>query len=506
MFDKGFEEPNYDIGGGYGDSNYNGNYDQGPDKKKIIKFAIIGIVILAVIIFVFITLTAQQTITFNITQLDGGVVEENFRILNSNNESVYQGRGSTHIVTLAPGEYTYTVQSLNYKTITRPLTVGSEKIDPISIKLEKDISAELIIKEISGEKIYWGQKITGILKVENEGTSAISKIRILTDNTFFNIKLTPSEVSISPQKDGTIIFEIEIKETNKVTTSKDEKIEFRLAGTNSKTSVTLKTMKSVAVKEVKITASGIRSGSLIDEKLIAGQGKKPNTITIKNENKTVDMENVLVEIVAESGKEDKLYWLDFLGNDAGEPRKITINKIEAGKAATLVLNINPAINEEVGAQFRGEIKVSSLSIDDDAKVGLLLTVSEKLEPNLVLDGLSYSTKCKIEEGCDEIDTSLGKTKLENKSKYLDITNIKLSLIEDSPSDPDCLYWITLTQTDIPLIKAGEEANVVWKIEPDETASKEFNSCFLKWTYDDPINIGERAQDQAEVKIRVTVND
>lgn len=505
MFDKGFEEPSYDIGGGYGDPNYNGNYTEGPDKKKIIKFAIIGIVILAVIIFVFITLTAGQTVTFNITQLDGGVVEENFRILNEKNESVYMGRGSTHIVTLAPGEYTYTVQSMNYKTFTRALTVGNEKIDPISIKLEQDISAELnaIFNE---EKIYWGQKLYGTLEIENQGSSLIDEVRILTNNTFFNIKLTPAQVRVSAKGKAAVDFEIEIKETNTVTTSKKETIEFRLAGTNSKTSIDITTMKSVTVKEVKVTASGLKAGSLIDEKLVAGQGKKPNTITIKNENKTVDMENVLVEIVAEAGKEDKLYWLDFLGNDAGEPRKITINKIEAGKSATLVLNINPAINEEVGAQFRGEIKISSLSIDDDVKVGLLLTVFEKIEPNLILTGLSYSTSCTIEEGCGEIDTSLGKTKLENKSKYLDITNIKLSLVEDSPSDPDCIYWITINQTDIPLIKAGEKANVVWKIEPYETASKEFNSCFLKWTYDDPINIGERAQDQAEVKIRVTVKD
>ncbi len=509
MFDRGFDEPNYDIGGGYDQTGYNDTYsqNQGPDKKKIIKFAVIGIVLLVIVGIIFTILNSNQTFNFELKELDSGkLIPETLTILNESGDRVYTGRDSVHTVTLPYGNYTYRLTNpIDHKPISNILVVdgSGDKTRTIIIPLEKDIDAKLD-RIFNFDKIYPGQTVTGNLTITNTGNTLINDVLILTNNDFFDVKLIPEKITVSPQGATGVDFEIKIKSNNNVTASKKESIEFRLASTNASTSISLDVIPAVKARDVVVSGGGIRSGSLIDTGLTTGQTKTV-TFSIKNNNKIINMENVLIEIIPDIGFENKLNWFEFLGYQE-EKSKILINRIEADKSINITFNITPPINEEVNSRFNGAIKISSLSIEEDIRTNMQLTISKKLEASLSLTGtLTYSSKCTLGQGCTEIDTSLGKTKIRNTSKDLEIKNIKLSILEDLPADDVCTLWITLNETEISSLKAGETANIVWKIEPTDDATARFNSCYISWTYDDPINVGEKVTDKGEVKIQVTTN-
>lgn len=502
LFDKGFDEPSYNIGGEYSD--YGQEANEGIDKKQIIKFAVIGIVILAVIYILFIVLTSQQTIEFEIREMDGRTITENLVILNENGERVYSGREAIHIVTLPPGTYTYRVASMNHKPYNNTLIVGGET-QPILIELEKDIDIRLTAEVEQEEHIYVNQEITRVLRIDNLGNSQIDDLEIIPTSNEFNIELATNNLRISAGGTTSVTFTMRTKSDSQLTNKKEETIRFRAKGTTQTESFRIELRPSVRDSDIAVRGTGISGTTLTDNRLVAGQSKQA-TITISNNNRNIDIENILVEILPEPGYENKLTWFDFLGHTEDDETKLEISKLEERTNRDIRLNINPPINENVDSEFRGRIRISSLGIQNDVILNISMKIERVLEAGLSMTGTSYSTTCRTSENsCQQIRT-IGTSSLRNNSRDLEINNINLSIVDYPTSDFQCLEWITFRETNISSIRPNQSESIIWDIEPTVHAEKENTRCVIKWEYDDPINQGAIAEGRQEISIRVTVRD
>lgn len=511
MFDKGFDEPNYNIGNDY--SGDYGDYDdspQGIDKKKIIQFGIIGVVILVILGIAFVILTSQQTINFQIMELDGTSVIESLVILNENGENVYSGRESLHIVTLPPGTYTYRVNSLNYKPINRTLIIdeSQENQSNIVIELEKDIDVK-IEPLIEYDKIYFGQELTGQLVITNLKNSQLQNLEIISTSNVFDIVLNPRSVTISSLGSTSIEFTIKVKSNQQITSSKKERISFRAKGTSQSASFEIEVMPSIKTSDLGIRGTSIRGTNLVDNSLNAGVNKQL-TITLQNNNRNISVENILVELTAEPGDEDKLSWFSFLGHELNNPNKFLISKLDDTSTSrttnqtNINLNIRPPISEQIDSEFRGRIKISSLGIESDIIINVSVKVNKAAEINLEFNGTSnFISNCRRGEGCSSVIT-FNNTGLRNKGNF-EIENINLFLVDQPLSDFDCFNWINFRTSQIPSIKPNETVNFIWDITPNEFREKQNTRCVIGWRYDDPINFGEIITGQQVIQIVVNVS-
>ena len=187
MFDQNFDEPNYDIGGGYDTGGYDQNYGgngSGNSKtasiKKAMPLIVIAVVALIVLGFVIFFLGSQNKVTINIEEYGGGSVNNPTLTIYQNNQVVYgPERGTSHTVTLASGDYSYTVLSSDYVKKNDTFTVSSDETSQ-KIVLEKDIDATLRI-EVTFDTIYEGQNLNGVVIIEAD--SEIDDIALLAKDS-----------------------------------------------------------------------------------------------------------------------------------------------------------------------------------------------------------------------------------------------------------------------------------------------------------------------------------
>ncbi len=513
VFDKGLEEPNYDFGGmqdqSFSGPDSGGDYSEKPkiNIKKIVPYIIVVIILAVVVGGVFLWLGSQQTITFNIKELDGGAIPATFSLYNSDNTYVEQPvKATTHTFTLSPGTYTYRVMATGYTTkngsITIPNMNGSERVNSIEIKLEKDIDVSLQAT-LSAQKIYQGQTIDGEIEITNNAEEVIQGETLIAEQSksVFDVIFTPSVIDLSAGGATRVSFSVTINSKQTLNeTMENNSITIRVKGTNIKSIVKLDASPALAKSEIQLL--GPVSGTITDSSLTAGSRKTITTLKLKNNTKrNISLENVLVKIEANTGYEDKLDWFEF-GQYYQEKNKFLINSVGKGLTEQIVLNVEPEIDAIVGDEFRGTLTISSLSLQEDLVYDMIFTIKNAREASLALTtNPSFSSTC-TDSGCSEILTT---NKIILKNTGTDkIENILIG-IDTELSDGDCLAWLSVESTNVVSLNPNESTNLKIGITPTNNPEKANTECYLDWTFDDPIHTGEKITDRSvPILVRVTV--
>jgi hypothetical protein len=501
MFDKGFDEPSYDMGG-YDD--YGTEYESdGQDKKKLIKYGIIGIVILAIVIFAVSYINSQQTVNFTLRAKDGPILSgEQLTIYDSSRNPIYSERATEHVYTLGPGTYTYRVNALGYKTKNGTLTISEGGTKEENVILYKDIDTEIEVN-LSTDKIYQGQTVSGSILITNTGNSIIQNEKIIAESDFFDIiSLTPENISISAGGTKGADFEIKIKEdVEDFEEEQLETLEFRIKGTSDTGEIKIPSFPALGVNEVDFSEDNI------EESVTAGKSEIIDEYTIENKNRDgIPLENVLVEIEASPGFESEISWFT-ISDYTGQRNTKLIDRINSREEANFQIILNPPFSQEIDDEFRGILKISSLSMEEDIRVPLNIIIGDKEEAELVLDIEDYSSKCVVGVGCEEIVTIGSDASTISNDGDVTIENINLSLIDGGKASEYCTFWITLNETNITKLESGEEKVIAWDIEVDDTSDKETHTCYLEYSYDDPFNIGQTIIGESDpFAIEVTVEE
>lgn len=498
MFDKEFDEPSYDIGRDYDSGpSYSGDeygkqgglpFDIG-DTKKIAKFAIIGIVILVIIFFAFNYINNQQTLTFELREKDGGTINnERLIIYDSANNPIYNESGSTHVITLPAGTYSYKVNSLKYKPLERSFDVSGNKADIVPVNLYKDIdySMEIIMPS---QSIYVEQTISGTLNIINDGDGPISNEKLIADSDFFNIDFVSDTINLNSGGQTGIDFSIKVKEDEEVQEEEEKEIGFRLKGGNDTESTDILVLPAADISEVDF------SEDLIEEDgLTAGENELLDDITIEN-NSNYDLQDVLIEIIPNPNFESKLNWFEF-GNYTEETYKKLIPRIKSDEEASFSLTIKPPISEQIESEFRGILKASSLSLKEDIEIEIILKVDDKKKAGIQINAQDYSTTCIAGSGsCEPINTGSDASYIENVGDVT-IENINISLLEGGKANDFCGIWITLLEKNIKSLEPDKEKVIAWNITPTDQSEGE-HICYINYSYTNPFNPSETISEESD---------
>ncbi len=492
MFDKNFDEPNYDVG--YGSDLGDDNYSDKPkiDIKKFMPLIIIAIIGIIIVAFIMVYFGSQQEVTINIEEYGGGTLSVSPTLtLYSNNEIIYGPKsGELHKVTLANGTYDYAVISSDYKTDRGTITIGPEN-KSIDISLEKDIQAELSINA-SFDKIYAGQTLNGSIHI-TEVETGISNAKIVVTDSEKLLTITPTQSTINISEGGVLFVDFSVSVSETITTSIDTTINISIGGTRIKD--TLKITVNPTVKPASITITG----SLNKTDLTAGQFLTPTTLKIKNNDKKIDLEDVTIEIIPDAASQDKLNWFEFL-NYQDVAYKYSISKILKNSEEIVSLKVNVPITAEIGDEFTGKLVISSNSLESKKEQTMIYRVKSKPTVSLKLTKTVLSAICPAGD-CPEIDLGIEKVQLENNGSAT-VNNVVVT-IDPNNLDPECTYWFEPSTYTISTIDPKEKVTLNMKIWPITITETTKRTCYFLWAYDDPTT-GSRETGRSDPPMVVTI--
>ena len=485
MFDQDFDDPSYDMGGDY-DS---GGYDQPKynldmtgkvaGAKKVIPLVIVAIVALVILVFVITFLGSQNEVTINIEELGGGTVSSATLTINQNGSIVYgPERGTSHTMTLANGAYNYTIISKDHKKSSGPLDIDPEtQLYPI--ELEKDIEAELRI-EASFDTIYEGQKLNGVIIIEAD--SEIDDVLLLAKDSknVLDVEFTPTKVNLNNGGAVSINFTVEIDDD--LDESETTKLEISLAGTKINDKLELIANPTVAIEDLPAGDDVDEEQGINEDSYSAGDEQEILEISFDNDNKTIDIVDLYIEVTAESGYESKLSWFEF-ANYEDIKTKAKIDLIQAKEENTINLFVSIPISAQVDDDFKGTLIVNSDSLEAEKKYDIYLRVKKSAEVQLELTKDSVSTDC-LGDSCVTIQFNLEGVALKNKGSAT-VTNIKLS-IDEAQSNPECIDWFEIIKDTITTLEPGAQETLNINVTPNWFGQEEY-ACYLNWTFDNPTN-------------------
>ncbi len=494
MFDQNFDEPNYNAGGDLGgDYNY-----EGGGNKKLIPIIAVVVVLIVVAVVAMVFLGGQQEVTIKVSEVDGSSVSAQVVLTNSEGVPVLNERGSTHTITLGPGTYNYTVSSSEHKTKNGVIVVsGGEKIEE-EVELERNFDVELSVT-LNTDTIYEGEEISGNLIITNTGDTVIANEKLIADDKddLFDITFSVSTIGIQVGGATGIDFTIKIRED--ISSIEEGDIDIKLKGSKTKETITLSATPAVSKGDIKI--SGDAKNEKIDEdNLVAGE-RTTLEIQIKNNNKTIDVSDIDIEIIANSGYEDKIPWFEFGQYSTEGKNKINIDRIAKKSDERILLHIDVPVTAKENDEFRGVLKISSKSIEEDVTFDIILVVETAVEVGLALSKNPILKSDCDKGGCDEISSIFKQITLKNVGNQ-DIQNISIA-IEQYESEPDCIGWFDFGASGdkINELKAGEEKVLNFTINPFFT--KEMNTCYLEFTYDNPLTGFRDNEISDPIKIELT---
>ncbi|NMA44499.1 MAG: hypothetical protein GX950_01655 [Candidatus Diapherotrites archaeon] len=470
--------------------------------KKYLPIAIIIIILLVIILGVMWILGQNATLTYTIKALDGEPIDT-ARIMifyadDPNKTPLpYNGKDtSKHTFTLNYGTYTLRVIGDNeHKPYTEErLVIDSESKDR-TIELVRNIDAKIKKIDFDSERIFSGQEKTGIITIENEKDEELIG-EIITDSKLVTITMDKSFKT--PKGERQLPFNIKAKE---VTSETEDEITFRIKGTKISNKIKLKIYPTINSKK-DLTINGIKN-PYVNETLEAGNTKALIIpITIKNNNKKIPLENLKITITPESGYEEHLNWFEF--SDTGSDKStITIEKISPTTEERITLAISVPIENEIGDEFKGTLKMESPSMDVPITYSTIFKVKTKKIAEITFTPASVTVQC-TDYVCNSVNNlNIGSIKNTGKQK---IESIKLKLadgpVEGIMVDPLCPIWLTLTKTEIPEIDISASELVYANLTPhSDFEDKTSILCVLQWEFTDPTN-NTQVNKQKEILIKI----
>jgi len=447
-------------------------------------FIILGVVGLVILIAVLFYLGLQQTITININEYGGSVTSAKLIISTSSGTVYGPESAASHTVTLMPGKYNYTITSNDYKIYRDTFTVPLEGEPTINVPLEKDVEADLTITS-DIEKIYAGQKLNGVIIIDNVTTSITDEKLIASDTKgLLDITFDQSALTINNGNAKSINFTVEVKSTAKLKAAETTVVKLSIKGTRISDTLTIDVNPTISPALIKLSGTGLAEAkkTISDLTLEAGEFDKPIIITIENSDKTLDLEGLNIEMVPDDSSKDKLDWFEFL-NYQDSPEKILIDTIGKGEKTTVTLKISIPITANVDDEFKGKLVISSDSLTGQEKEYTAnFHVSKSQQIALALSKTRLSTNCNP-DGCTPIQFTFEKVNLENNGT-VDVTNILIET-EDVKSYALCPDWFEPQSDSTALIKPKGVYEINMILTPtyqEETG----HTCYLKWTFDNPI--------------------
>lgn len=500
MFDRNFDEPNYNPGGGYyGPEQQQGGFTlpslSGPniDIKKYLPIAIVIIIVLVIGFFLFSWLTSQQTVKISLKDTDGKSLEGALKLYDKDNKPITltpKGTASSFTANnLWPGNYT--IKSIivdGYKTTssTQPFEVPTENGE-VKVVMNRDLTATLTATlTTSFLEIYEGQTISGQLNVINTGNS-FDATEVAPDGNFLVITLyNPPTTTITQGSSIYIDFNAKVKDGAKLTKTQATNIAFKIKGsTITSNKIPITAMPVVSSSDVALTAN------VVNTALVAGEEKK-YTITIKNNNRSFPLKNIIINIEAEADTVNNLSWLEFSEENDNTPTTTTISSIDPSKSAVVTLYVKPSATSKIGAEFKGLVKVTSFSINAEKTSSINLIVKTEKKISLELKGISspFSIRCKKSDGtCETKSLSTGEVYFQNTGN-VEITNISIAPDYRSPSTSNCQAYLvglatinTKDTTKIDSIIAGAKENLLLDMTaPEDAPDKDVAKCVVRWSY------------------------
>jgi|GEM_PF-1420212 len=468
--------------------------------KKMIPLAIGGVILLIIIIGIIWWFGQQQTLSININGLDAGSLSSaRLTVSGGDGKPIYNKTGSNHQVPLSPGTYTIKVSATGYKTKTINLTTpyeedGSRK-DDFTYNLEKNISATIGVK-FDYTSIYSGQELEGMITITNNGTDAIDQGEVGVKDAS-NIEVIPDAIlsKFSVSGNGGIVsipFKVKVKGT--ITKITPAKASLYIKGTTIKEDINMQTIPTVPIEDIALTAV---SEPYKNESLEAGKRTIMPTIKIKNKNKTIPLENIIITITPNTEPQyaERLNWFEF-GSYNVTKNSYLIDKIEPNTEVTVVLYVEPELSAEINDDFMGVFSITSLSMRADINKNMLFKV--KTKKTAVLN-FTPATGVKIE--CDQVlgtckaatNTQIGTLKNDGTET---INNITVEMdTATNLSNEEC-SWLSIQTSNIQsLSKADGAYKLLANISPGIT-DKPSILCYIKWKYINPITYVQDAQRSA----------
>ncbi|MDD4251179.1 MAG: hypothetical protein PHX27_03240, partial [Candidatus ainarchaeum sp.] len=317
------------------------------------------------------------------------------------------------------------------------------------------------------------QTLKGSLIIDNIQTELQNQEIIITDSEkLLKITLTQTKITVSDMKPVIIDFDLTVADKT-LKKAKDTKITFTLKGTTISSTFTITVHPTIPLTEF-IESARETNKTILDETLKAGE-LKPIILTFQNKNKNITAENLLFEIVADEGYEDKLSWISMTNDNI-------INKIEPTKKETIQLRVTPPITSQIGDDFKGKLIIKSDSLEDKKEYIISFKVKTASNVNLVFNKNTFKTKCTSE--CITINTATEGMKLKNAGNA-DATDVKIELDPTRSNECDTDWIVELLVNSFDVISAGKDKTIEMAITPRYINNTKKTTCYFKISYTDP---------------------
>lgn len=496
MFDSNPDEQNFSPGGtgSYGPTGGAGGLGASLGGiGKMIPIIVVIIIVLIAAFFAYSYFSSQKDITINLVDAGGTPAEGKITLKDSQQKAVQtdpKGTSSSFTAKLFPGEYSLTATGTGYKTASPTITVTNDSTS-FDVNLTRDLKASLS-EEFDSTEIYEGQTLSGKLSVTNTGQEFKTTDIVSASDSPLDVKIIyPNDITtVSGQSSLILDFNVSIKSTTALKDSKGATLAFKIKGSDiTSNSLEVQTLPAVAAKDIAL------SGTLTNTSLTAGT-ESSFQITVKNNNKTIPLKDVRLEVVPDSGFEDKLSWFYFTDPSTEGKYIKMIDSIDPSAPLTTTLFVKPAITAKKDTEFHGTLVISSISMNGE-KNPLTITMKVGTEKSSQVDLVGvdspFTINCPKAGGlCETKSFSNGEIYLINKGN-VDVSNIKVEIVPTPPTTTNCGSFLTNISTlessgnMVTTLKPAQKANIIMDITAPEQVADKIARCVIQWKYVDPLS-------------------
>ncbi len=510
MFDPN-NDTNYSPGAGTYSSpgqnyDYGGNQSPPIDIKKYLPIIILIIILLVAAFLIFSWVSSQKEVNISIVDIDGNPVAGNLTLKDETGKPIEftpKTKSTKFKANLFPGDYTATVTAENYiKLENEIITItGEEKEGEVQkLTLTKNLNATLTVA-LDATKIYESQVIGGKLNIFNSGNEFSIKDIIAVSITPLEVTILPTGITTLQNGDSTNLdFEIKVKEGSNLTKATPASVTFKIKGSRiASQKFDLVAMPTVNPNDLVMT--GLTETT---QSLTAGT-QKQYILKFKNNNKLIPLEDLKIEIVADSGYEDTLSWMSISGAEVAS--ETIIPKIDPLKEQSVIVFVKAPINASKDEEFRGMIKATSYSLRAEKNFLRSFKVTTETKVNLLfkMTPKIFNITCSGTTGvCTGMQKlSNGEAHFENTGSVA-IEDITISLDLEAPeATANCQSYFRLFTTSIDKLEAGaKDGTVVVEVmnapaSPDTVLAE---VCVLEWEYNNPLDPTTRKRDKTTIEI------
>jgi uncharacterized membrane protein len=506
------QEPSYDPGGSgyYGPEPQTGMAMPQVDIKKFLPIIIAVIVVLVVGFLALSWMNSQQEVTIKLIDPDGSV-EGRIILKDAQSKPITEidppkGASTEFKTKLWPGEYKVEAFSEGYKKEMKTFKVPLSNKE-FEVELERDLTAT-ITATFDYTKLYNGQKLSGKVSVLNTGNEF--NIEDLKPQAAAPLEVLITSVAAGPLRSGGSIyldFEAKLKEGAKLTAPQQANIEFRILGSQVKSNkLTFQIMPTINATEVTFPTSVTKT------KMEAGK-EETIDIKVKNNNKTIPIENLTLEIIPDADSTDNIEWFRFSGS-TDEKYKVLLPTIEPTKEVLVKLYVRAPASAKINDFFKGTLKGTSYSINAEktSTMDFKVTIEKDVGLTFTATGNPFTVTCKKStSSCEEKVYSNKEFKIKNVGD-VDITDLTIEPdYTNTATSANCLQYLNeFTVIDSPdgskisVIEPNEEKDIkVILTAPFEGLEKETATCIIKWMYVDPLDPTQTVKETYSLEINKT---